>query len=96
MNILVPATYYLENREESMVQFPLYYGTFRSRTKFTSDQANAISDAHREAGNMAVMGPIEFYDDVFWSTIFPKVFDTSDPDQFPGFLGSNHAGYDIL
>ena len=41
-----------------MAQFPLYYGTFRSRTKFTSDQANALSDAHREAGNMAVTGPL--------------------------------------
>ena len=41
---------------------------------------------------MAVTNPLEFYDDAFWSEIFPKAFDTSDPDNFPGFLGSNHAG----
>merc|ERR1712137_1180996 len=91
-NVLVPKSYYLDYPDESMKQFPLFYASFRSMTKFSSDQANSLSEAHREAGNMVVMAWVEFYDDKFWTEIFPKVYDTTNPEQFPGFIGSNHAG----
>jgi hypothetical protein len=94
-NILVPVKYYLEHPQEAREQFPLYYTSFNKRTKHTSDQANALSEAHREAGNMAVTMPMEYFNDKFYSELFPKVFDTTDPENFPGFIGSNHAGAHI-
>jgi len=93
LNLLVPAKYYLEN-PDATTQFALYYMVFgpKSNAKYGSDQANALSVAHRNAGNMAVQKPLEYFDDAFYTNVFPKMFDTSDPTYFPGFVGSNHAG----
>jgi hypothetical protein len=91
INILVPAHYYQSN-EEAANLFPPSYLAFGGNAAYTSDQLTALSDAHRTAGNMAGTN-LQFFDnDDFWSDVFPKMFDTSDPDNFPGFVGSNHAG----
>ena len=91
LNILVPVKYYLEN-EDALSKVPLFYLSFGANVPFTTDQANSLSQAHRDAGTMSVAVPMEYFDDKFWTEEFPKMYDTTDPDSFPGFLGSNHAG----
>ena len=36
--------------------------------------------------------PLSSLDETFWSETFPQMYDTTDGDNFPGFVGSNHAG----
>jgi hypothetical protein len=92
LNILVPAQYYIDNAAKAAKLFPPSYLAFGGNAAYTSDQLTALSDAHRTAGNMAGTPLQRFNEDEFWSNVFPKMFDTSDPDNFPGFVGSNHAG----
>lgn len=53
-----------------------------------SDQANSVSQAHRDAGVM-IIGVTR--DEAFWRDIAPELYDFSDPTKFPPMFGSNHA-----
>ena len=55
----------------------------------TSDQANSVSQAHRDAGVM-LMG-VDTDGESFWRDIAPKIFDFTDKTKFPPMFGSNHA-----
>jgi len=68
----------------------------------TSDQLNALSEAHRGGG---VMYTPEYnrrpFDNVvdaetFYSEWLPEMYDFTDSDNFPGYFGSNHASSGTL
>jgi hypothetical protein len=48
-------------------------------------------DAHRNAGYMISI-PHAYNPDDFFSTTLPAWYDTTDEDNFPGYIGGNHAG----
>lgn len=102
-NVIIPKNYLLDadNIELATQTFsPISgYQAFGGRNSgATSDQANSLSQAHRDGGYMlfffpySVPGVNTTYDDRFFSTILPQLYDTSNPEEFPGFIGSNHAG----
>ena len=68
--------------------FIMGYYTFASAA-VTSDQANSLSQAHRDAGVM-LSGVTR--DETFWRDIAPEMYDLDDPTNFPPMFGSNHAG----
>jgi hypothetical protein len=90
VNMIVPAKYFADNPNASDT-FHLFYGAFGANVPYATDQANALSEAHRLGGYMVVLTH-DFFDESFYTDIFPQMFDTSDPSNFPGFVGSNHAG----
>ncbi|KAK1733772.1 FAD-dependent oxidoreductase [Skeletonema marinoi] len=55
----------------------------------TSDQANSVSQAHRDAGIMILLFDTE--SETFWRDIAPEMFDLKDKTKFPPIFGSNHA-----
>mmetsp|Transcript_15801 Transcript_15801/g.31860 ORF Transcript_15801/g.31860 Transcript_15801/m.31860 type:complete len:318 (-) Transcript_15801:52-1005(-) len=55
----------------------------------TSDQANSVSQAHRDAGTM-ILG-FDTESETFWRDIAPEMFDLKDKTKFPPIYGSNHA-----
>ena len=89
-DVLVPQSWLDESEEniktvlENESNTPYY--AFGGATASGSDQANALSQAHRNAAFMA-----SFSDD-FWGNLFPQMFDISDKTEFPPVFGSNHAG----
>jgi len=89
--VLVPQSW-LEKSEENFKTFlgqsDLLYNAFGGATVSASDQANSLSQAHRNAAGM-----VAFSTDMekFWSVLFPKMFDISDKTNFPPVFGSNHA-----
>ena len=90
VNMIVPAQYFANNPNASDT-FKLFYGAFGGNVQYATDQANALSEAHRLGGYMVALDH-DFFDESFYTDIFPEMFDTSDPQNFPGFVGSNHAG----
>jgi hypothetical protein len=90
VNMIVPAKYFADNPNASDT-FHLFYGAFGANVPHATDQANALSEAHRLGGYMIVLTH-DFFDESFYTDIFPQMFDTTDTDNFPGFVGSNHAG----
>ena len=66
---------------------PGYY-SFASAA-VTSDQANSLSQAHRDAGVMLLSSVT--MDETFWRDIAPEIYDLEDPTNFPPLFGSNHA-----
>eukprot|EP00985_Skeletonema_marinoi_P003233 scaffold1348_cov142-Skeletonema_marinoi.AAC.9 len=91
--VLVPQSWLDESEENIMTVLEhatnsLYYA-FGGATDSGSDQANSLSQAHRNAAFMEI-----FYDDYdyFWGNLFPQMFDVSDKTKFPPVFGSNHAG----
>ena len=93
-NVLVPSAWIEESEENlqtllSMTGAP--YLAFGGVVRTTSDQANSLSSAHRDAAG----GMFTFYFDeldYFWNELFPKMFDISDKSVFPPVFGGNHAG----
>mmetsp|Transcript_5174 Transcript_5174/g.8837 ORF Transcript_5174/g.8837 Transcript_5174/m.8837 type:complete len:742 (+) Transcript_5174:103-2328(+) len=94
---LVPQSFLDESEEnvkyvlesaDSLGTTPYY--AFGGGTVSGSDQANSLSQAHRNAAFMA-----DFNDDYdyFWGNLFPRMFDVSDKTKFPPVFGSNHAGF---
>mmetsp|Transcript_30757 Transcript_30757/g.52235 ORF Transcript_30757/g.52235 Transcript_30757/m.52235 type:complete len:746 (-) Transcript_30757:192-2429(-) len=77
-----------ENRKTLQENGTPYYYAFGGAAASGSDQANSLSQAHRNAAFMAY-----FSDDYFWGNLFPKMFDISDKTKFPPVFGSNHAGF---
>eukprot|EP00984_Skeletonema_dohrnii_P025574 scaffold14736_cov84-Skeletonema_dohrnii-CCMP3373.AAC.1 len=90
--VLVPQSWLDESEEnvktvlENESTTPYY--AFGGATASGPDQANSLSQAHRNAAFMAY-----FSDDYFWGNLFPKMFDISDKTKFPPVFGSNHAGF---
>eukprot|EP00984_Skeletonema_dohrnii_P001957 scaffold662_cov124-Skeletonema_dohrnii-CCMP3373.AAC.1 len=69
---------------------------FRRRCSSSgSDQASALSQAHRDAAFMVSLFDTATADEEanFWGNLFPKMFDISDKTNFPPVFGSNHAGF---
>jgi len=66
----------------------LYYA-FGGGTTTSSDQANSLSNAHRDAAIMARLFTLNETD--FWGNLFPNMFNISDKTKFPPVFGSNHA-----
>ena len=97
-NVIIPKEWILKNIDkaaELLPPNPLGYRAFGGRNAgATSDQANSLSQAHREGGYyvlfefIASMGDITY--DYFFTDLFPEMYDTSD--GFPAYLGANHAG----
>ena len=103
-NIILPKKWILENLD-IMMSFDKWYKqvglpslvddlymVFGGRSsEATIDQANSLSEAHREGGFM-LFPPLEFFLSLsFYSHLIPKMYDRSS-GSFPGFIGSNHAG----
>ena len=63
------------------------YYSFGGAVTTTSDQANALSQAHHDAG--ATLGALR--DENFWTNLFPQMFSSSDKTNFPPVVNSNHA-----
>jgi len=91
VNMIVPAKYVADNPNASDAFDHLFYGAFGANVPYATDQANALSEAHRLGGFMAVLTH-DSLDESFYTDIFPQMFDTTDPSNFPSFVGSNHAG----
>lgn len=72
----------------SIVYLGGHYFAFGSGTQFMSDQANSVPHSHRNGATM-IFG--DFNVDSFYEDIFPKMYDTTDKTNFPGFIGPNHA-----
>jgi hypothetical protein len=95
VNMIIPKTFVLENREEMLGYLGLTgpsYMAFGGVTAVSSDGADSLSKAHRD-GSVMFYAPIsDVLTDDFFTYIFPRIFDTSDSSNFPSFLGANHAG----
>ena len=70
-----------------MFTFAQNYYAFGSAA-VADDQANSLSQAHRDAGVM--VGNVN-RDETFWRDIAPEIYDLDDPTNFPPMFGSNHA-----
>lgn len=95
VNIIVPAKYIVENRDTArkliLDSQVTAYCAFGGKAGFAQDRANCLSEAHRLGGWMLQI-PFEFLDESFFTEEFPKMFDTSDDNNFPSFIGGNHVG----
>jgi len=69
------------------------YYAFGGAAASGSDQANSLSQAHRDAGFMLSLILTADDEANFWGNLFPKMFDISDKTNFPPVFGSNHAGF---
>ena len=98
-SILVPQSWIEENFDTFVGEFlnvnglgPSPYYSFGGASSTASDQANSLSQAHRDA---ALMTASFVQDDNalenFWSNISSDMFDTSEVDKFPPIVSSNHA-----
>mmetsp|Transcript_37861 Transcript_37861/g.55342 ORF Transcript_37861/g.55342 Transcript_37861/m.55342 type:complete len:483 (+) Transcript_37861:8-1456(+) len=94
--VLVPQSWLDESEENIKTVLEhatgsLLYNAFGGAAASGSDQANSLSQAHRNAAFMASFFNDDF-DDFFWGNLFPQMFDISDKTKFPPVFGSNHAG----
>ena len=94
--VLVPQSWVDKNIEENIkpVSDKVPYYAFGGAAASTSDQANSVSKAHRNAAVMAftLASGDPASQENFWSNLFPKMFDISDKTNFPPVFGANHAG----
>jgi hypothetical protein len=94
INVIVPKVWILANIDTAVEKFPPNPSSYRAfggfNAKETSDGANSVSKAHRDGGYMFFFSHSDFNE--HFSDLFPLMFDTSDLSNFPGFIGSNHAG----
>ena len=89
-NTLIPHSWIEENWDtfkEKYLTGDEYY-SFGGAATTASDQANALSQAHRDAATMSVYIP---RDENFWTNVFPQMFSSSDKTNFPPVANSNHA-----
>jgi len=63
------------------------YYSFGGAATTASDQANALSQAHRDAATTIAVA----HDENFYTNIFPQMFSSSDKTNFPPVANSNHA-----
>jgi len=94
--VLVPQSWLDESEENFKTLLEYYtgapYNAFGGATVSASDQANSLSQAHRNAATMVWFS----LDEHFWSVLFPKMFDISDKTNFPPVFGSNHADVGLM
>eukprot|EP00984_Skeletonema_dohrnii_P002420 scaffold833_cov109-Skeletonema_dohrnii-CCMP3373.AAC.2 len=83
----------LENAVSLSGGTPTPYYAFGGAAASGSDQANSLSQAHRDAGFMLSLLFTADDEANFWGNLFPKMFDISDKSNFPPVFGSNHAGF---
>ena len=83
----------LENAVSVSGETPTPYYAFGGAAASGSDQANALSQAHRDAAFMVPLFVTADEEANFWGNLFPKMFDISDKTNFPPVFGSNHAGF---
>jgi len=97
-SILVPQSWIEENFDLFVEKYinglgtPSPYYSFGGASSTASDQANALSQAHREAALMTAAFVID--DNAladFWANISSDMFDTSNESKFPPIVSSNHA-----
>jgi len=96
LNVLIPKSWVEENPEVALAAIATLppgnpYYAFGTGTNSASDQANSLSSAHRGCGLKIFLDP-----DAFFSIYFASMYDTSDKANFPAFLGSNHAGTNMV
>ena len=98
-HVLVPQSWIDESKEninillENMVLLPSPYHAYGEATFSFSDQADSLSQAHRDAATMISLFSYDATEEAnFWGNLFPKMFDISDKTKFPPVFGSNHAG----
>ncbi|KAL3808143.1 hypothetical protein ACHAXA_000427 [Cyclostephanos tholiformis] len=110
-NVILPKKWMLENLD-AVIGFELLfqqygasflmdgglYKAFGGRSsKASSDQANSLSEAHREGGFMTFRITHDSLSSMpFYSDLLPMMYNTSSGDSFPGFIGSNHVGTNTL
>ena len=93
VNVLYTKSYIDENFEDLISQIEFIYGgasmylAFGSGTASASDQANSLSDAHRQAAFK-----LRLPADYFYGSLFAIIYNTTDADSFPSFQGANHVG----
>eukprot|EP00984_Skeletonema_dohrnii_P031228 scaffold23460_cov71-Skeletonema_dohrnii-CCMP3373.AAC.1 len=105
-DVLVPQSWLDESEEniktvlENAAGFAAYYAfpitpyyAFGGAAASGSDQASALSQAHRDAAFMVSLFDTADKEANFWGNLFPKMFDISDKTNFPPVFGSNHAGF---
>ena len=63
------------------------YYSFGGAATTASDQANALSQAHRDAAATIRI----LRDENFWTNLFPQMFSSSDKTNVPPVANSNHA-----
>jgi len=96
-HVLVPQSWLDESEEniktvlENATNTPYY--AFGGAAGSGSDQANSLSQAHRDAGFMLSLLFTADDEANFWGNLFPEMFDISDKTNFPPVFGSNHAGF---
>ncbi len=99
VNVIVPKEWVLSDMDTAMTYLGLssaQYAAFGGRNmESTSDLSNALSQAHRDGAYMYFV-PISAMTDDFYSQLFPLMYDTSNKTNFPGFIGSNHAGINTM
>ena len=69
------------------------YYAFGGAAASGSDQANSLSQAHRNAAFMLALIFTADEEAYFWGNLFPQMFDISDKTKFPPIFGLNHAGF---
>eukprot|EP00978_Attheya_sp_CCMP212_P040342 scaffold219205_cov39-Attheya_sp.AAC.1 len=94
-NVLVPKKWVLENRDVAIdnLFMPIgegAYYAFGGNTAISYDQSSSLSDGHREAGFMFFI-PQGDGTDMFYREFFSGMYDVT-ASNFPGIIGSNHAG----
>lgn len=98
-NIIIPKEWVVNDVDTAITYFPLssaQYAAFGGRNMgSTSDQANSLSRAHRDGAYMFLLPHAALTDD-FYAYLFPLMYDTSNTTNFPGFIGSNHAGINTM
>ncbi len=98
-NVIIPKEWVLSDIGTAITYLPLssaQYATFGGRNMAaTSDQSNALSQAHRDGGYMFML-PHAALTDEFYAGLFPLMYNTSNTTKFPGFIGSNHAGVNTM
>lgn len=98
-NIIIPKEWVLSDMESAITYFPLssaQYAAFGGRNMgSTSDQMNSLSKAHRDGAYMFLVPHSALTDD-FYGQLFPLMYDTSNKTNFPGYIGSNHAGINTM
>ena len=109
-NVIIPKEWILQNTDKAVELYPPHptgYRAFGGRNAgATSDQANSLSQAHRDGGywygfllsdslkEAPGLSRFGLLDDAFYAGLFQEMYDTSD--GFPGFIGSNHAGPNVM
>ena len=96
--VLVPQSWVDESSEENINtvlenSVGGTYNAFGGAAASGSDQASALSQAHRDAAFLVSLFHTADEEANFWGNLFPKMFDISDKNNFPPVFGSNHAGF---